>query len=168
LPEVFDTTEFINADEIARGLNPKNVDVAAFTAGKIMLQKIDSLIKAKKNFAFETTLAGLTYLKILNKAKQEGFTITMFFVYLESYKIAVERVALRVSKGGHNIPADVIERRYFKGLKNFAKYSAIVDDWYLWDNSKPEYNIIAKSLNGLKEIINFDVFKKINNNEFHR
>jgi predicted ABC-type ATPase len=164
LPEVFDTTEFINADEIARGINPKNVDAAAFAAGKIMLQKIDNLIKEKKNFAFETTLSGLTYLKIIEQAKREGFMITMFFVYLESYQIALERV----SKGGHNIPADVIERRYFKGLKNFTRYAAMVDDWYVLDNSKPEYNIIAKSVNGQKEIINFDVFKMIDNNEFDR
>jgi predicted ABC-type ATPase len=168
LPEVFDTTEFINADEIARGINPKNVDAAAFAAGKIMLQKIDNLIKEKKNFAFETTLSGLTYLKIIEQAKQEGFIITMVFVYLESYQIAQERVAYRVSKGGHNIPTDVIKRRYFKGLKNFTRYASIADDWYLLDNSKPQYNIIAKSISGQKEIINFDVFKMIDNNEFDR
>jgi predicted ABC-type ATPase len=165
LPEVFDTTEFINADEIARGINPKNVDEVAFAAGKIMLSKIDSLILEKKNFAFETTLSGLTYLKIIEKAKQNGFMITMVFVYLESFHIAQQRVVLRVSKGGHNIPNDVIERRYFKGLKNFTRYSEIVDDWYVLDNSKPEYNIIAKSINGKKEIINFDVFKMIDKNE---
>jgi predicted ABC-type ATPase len=165
LPEVFDTTEFINADEIARGINPKNVDEVAFAAGKIMLQKIDILIKTEKNFAFETTLSGLTYLKIIEQARQNGFMITMVFVYLESYQIAQQRVAFRVSKGGHNIPNDVIERRYFKGLKNFTRYANIVDDWYVLDNSKPEFKIVAKSINGQKEIINFDVFKKIENDE---
>lgn len=161
LPEVFDTTEFINADEIARGINPKNVDAAAFAAGKIMLQKIDDCIKAKRNFAFETTLSGLTYLKIIEYAKQEGFTITMFFVYLNNVEIAIDRVALRVSKGGHNIPTETIKRRFDKGLINVSKYLKIVDNWYLMDNSISDYTEIAKSISNKEEINNFEIFNKI-------
>lgn len=161
LPEVFDTTEFINADEIARGINPKNVDAAAFAAGKIMLQKIDDCIKAKRNFAFETTLSGLTYLKIIEYAKQEGFTITMFFVYLNNVEIAIDRVALRVSKGGHNIPTETIKRRFDKGLINVSKYLKIVDNWYLMDNSLSDYTEIAISISNKEEINNFEIFNKI-------
>ncbi len=161
LPEVFDTTEFINADEIARGINPKNVDAAAFAAGKIMLQKIDDCIKEKRNFAFETTLSGLTYLKIIEYAKQEGFTITMFFVYVNNVEIAIDRVALRVSKGGHNIPTETIKRRFDKGLINLCKYLKIVDNWYLMDNSLSDYKEIAKSILNKEEINNFEIFNKI-------
>ena len=123
MPDVFEITEFINAVEIARGLTPNNVVASAIAAARIMLTRIDTLIKAKENFAFETTLSGLSYLKIIEKAKQKGFAVMLFFVFLESATMAVERVAFRVTKGGHHIPKDVIERRYVKGLKNFPIYS---------------------------------------------
>ncbi len=163
LPEVFDTTEFINADEIARGINKDNVEEAAFTAGKIMLHKIDDLINATTSFAFETTLSGLTYLKTIEKAKLMGFNITLFFVYLESASMAIERVAYRVKKGGHNIPDETIKRRYEKGLTNLGKYISIVNDWYLLDNSGSEYVMVAKSVTDVKEIINFELYKIIFN-----
>ena len=165
LPQVFETSEFINADEIAKGINRENVETAAIQAARIMLSKIDGLIEQKKDFAFETTLSGLSYLKIIEKAKANGFTVTLFFVYIENYIMAIERVASRVKKGGHNIPAAIIERRYAKGIKNFAKYAAVADDWYLFDNSGPEYSVIAKSINGNKELINFELYKLISGNE---
>ena len=163
LPNVFNTSEFINADEIARGINPENVEAAAFSAGKIMLQKIDYLIETKKSFAFETTLSGNNYFEIIKAAKNNGFTVTLLFVYIESFELAIERVALRVLKGGHHIPNNTIERRYFKGLKNLKKYILIVDEWYILDNSKSEYSIIAKSLKEEREIDNFDKFNFIYN-----
>ena len=116
LPETFKTIEFVNADEIARGLSPLNVEGAAFQAGRIMLSRITQLIDENKSFAFETTLSGVTYIKFLKEAKLKGYGITFFFVYLNNTELAKSRVALRVSKGGHNIPKDVIERRYAKGL----------------------------------------------------
>jgi predicted ABC-type ATPase len=161
LPEVFQTTEFINADEIARGINKDDVDKAAFAAAKIMLQKIDNFIETGKSFAIETTLSGLTYLKLIEHAKSLGFTITLFFVYLEDVEIAIERVALRVKKGGHNIPTEVIKRRYNKGLGNLSKYLSIVDNWYILDNSISEYTQVAKSISASKEIINIEIFNKI-------
>lgn len=156
LPSVFETSEFINADEIARGINPNNVEAAAFSAGKIMLQRINELIENKKSFAFETTLSGNTYFEIIKKAKANGFIVTLFYVYLESFELAIERVAFRVSKGGHSIPPEIIKRRYFKGLQNLKRYLVLIDDWFLLDNSKSDYNIISKSLNGNIEITNFE------------
>ena len=156
LPSVFETSEFINADEIARGINPNNVEAAAFSAGKIMLQRINELIENKKSFAFETTLSGNNYFEIIKNAKANGFTVTLFYVYLESFELAVERVAFRVSKGGHFIPSEIIERRYFKGLQNLKKYLNLVNDWFLLDNSKSDYKIIARSFNGDIEITNFE------------
>jgi predicted ABC-type ATPase len=161
LPEVFQTIEFVNADEIARGINKNDVESAAIAAARIMLDRIDYLIENKQSFAFETTLSGLTYLKIIEKAKLNGFIVTLFFVNLESAEMAFERVAIRVKKGGHSIPQDVIERRYKKGLANFAKYASVVQNWYLLDNSGQEYQIIAKSINEIKEILNFTLYKRI-------
>lgn len=166
LPNVFKTVEFVNADEIARGLSPLNVEGVSFQAARIMIERIEHLIDRKKSFSFETTLSGLSYLKFIINAKLKGYNITFFFLYLNSVEMAKERVKLRVSKGGHNIPEDVIERRYNKGLNNFSKYAAMADDWYLLDNSTNEYNLIAKNIAGEKEIINFELYKKISGNEY--
>jgi len=159
LPEVFKTVEFVNADEIARGLSPFNPSGVAFQAARIMLDRLDQLINEVQDFSFETTLSGTTYLNFLKKAKEKGYAITLFFVYLNSETLALERVGIRVSKGGHNIPGDVVERRYFKGLKNFSLYSTLVDDWYIYDNSGSKYELVAKSIGKVQKIINFDVFK---------
>ena len=128
LPKVFKTVEFVNADEIARGLSPFNPAGVAFQAAKIMLERLKHLISRKKSFAFETTLSGLTYLKFIQSAKLKGYDVTLFFIWLNNFELAKKRVVARVNKGGHNIPEDVIERRYAKGIKNFSKYLAEVDD----------------------------------------
>ena len=161
LPDVFKTVEFVNADEIARGLSPFNPTGVAFQAGRIMLERLEQLVEGNQSFSFETTLSGLSYLNFINKAKERGYGITFFFVYLNSVNLATERVAIRVSKGGHSIPNDVIERRYFKGLSNFSKYASEADDWYVYDNSGKNYELVASRENEEKKIINFEVFKII-------
>jgi predicted ABC-type ATPase len=168
LPEVFQTTEFINADEIARGINKDNVEDAAIAAARFMLSKIDFLIESKQSFAFETTLSGLTYIKIIEKAKTNGFDVTLFFVYLESAAMAIDRVAFRVKKGGHHIPKDVIERRYSKGIINLPKYATIVKNWYLLNNSGDQYLMIAKNIDGIEEIHNFELYKNLLGDEYSK
>lgn len=161
LPEVFKTVEFVNADEIARGLSPFNPTGVAFQAGRIMLERLEQLVKENQSFSFETTLSGLTYLSFIKKAKEKGYGITFFFVYLNTVNLAIERVGIRVSKGGHSIPGDVIERRYHKGLSNFSRYAAMANDWYVYDNSGSEYVLVAKSVDNSEEITNFELFKII-------
>jgi predicted ABC-type ATPase len=127
-----------------------------------MLERLEHLIKEKQSFSFyETTLSGLAYLSFIKTAKEKGYGITFFFVFLNSVNLAIERVAIRVSKGGHSIPKDVIERRYYKGLKNFAKYAAEADDWYVYDNSGREYEMVAKRVDKEEKVINFELFKII-------
>lgn len=161
LPDVFKTVEFVNADEIARGLSPFNPTGVAFQAGRIMLERLEQLIEENKNFSFETTLSGITYLNFIKKAKEKGYGITLFFVFLNSVNLAKERVALRVSKGGHSIPEEVIERRYHKGLLNFSTYAKEANDWYVYDNSGSEYELVAKNIDKDEKIINFEIFKII-------
>ncbi len=168
LPEVFQTVEFINADEIARGINKNDVESAAIAAARLMLNRINNLIESNQSFAFETTLSGLTYIKIIEKAKENGFVVTLFFVFLESAEMATDRVAFRVKKGGHHIPQNVIERRYIKGIKNLPKYAAIVQNWYLLNNSSDKYLMAAKNVNGIKEILNFDLYKKLFGYEYDK
>ncbi len=126
-----------------------------------MLERLEQLIGENKSFSFETTLSGLTYLDFIRKAKEKGYGITLFFVFLNSVNLAKERVAIRVSKGGHSIPDEVIERRYHKGLLNFSTYAKEANDWYVYDNSGSEYELVAKSIDKEEKIINFELFKSI-------
>lgn len=163
LPETLIVKEFVNADEIARGLSPFNPEAVAFAAGKIMLQRIYQLIVAKESFSIETTLTTLSYLKTIVLAKTAGYSITLFYLWLNSVELSKERVKSRVLKGGHNIPVGVIERRYGKSMKNLSKFMTIVDDWYLYDNSEGDYNVIGKFVNHQEVIENPEVFKEIMN-----
>ncbi len=111
LPQIFNVKEFVNADEIARGLSPFNPESVAFEAGRIMLQRIGQLIAAKKTFAFETTLSTRSYVNLVKRCKDLGYRIHLIFLWLSSPEFAIERVKARVTRGGHNMPVDVIRRR---------------------------------------------------------
>lgn len=138
--------EFINADEIARGLAPLHPETMSLTAGRLLLKRLNELLEARKSFAFETTGAGTNYIKHLKKAQELGYTIYLLFLWLPSPELAVERVANRVQQGGHNIPEDTIRRRYYSGIKNLiVHYLPLVDKALILDNSEAESTtIIAK------------------------
>jgi len=145
LPEIFECEDFVNADEIARGLSPFNAEKAAIKAGRLMLERISELLEKGESFAFETTLSTRSYVNLINRAKDKGYEIILLFLALESVKLAVERVEIRVSEGGHNIPTDTIKRRYEVGLKNlFELYIPIVDKWMLVDNSSESFEFVAE------------------------
>ena len=165
LPEMLDCDEFINADEIARGISPLNPEKASIEAGRFMLTKIDKLIASKKDFAFETTLATKSYVKTIQLAKQEGYRIVLVFFWLDSVELAIERVKTRVLDGGHNIPKPVILRRYYSGLLNlFNLYIPICDYWMIFDNSTAPSELVAEgNLNGEMEIRKSDSFEQIKN-----
>ena len=118
LPEILDCEEFVNADEIAKGLSPFNPDSAAIQARRLMLERINKLIEKGKDFAFETKLATKSYKNFVIKAKENGYHVTLLFFWLRTSDLAVKRVETRVKEGGHNIPEEVIRRRYENGLKN--------------------------------------------------
>ena len=136
LPEMLECREFVNADEIAAGLSPVNPEGVAIQAGRLMIDRILHLLKEGETFAFETTLATRSYVKLIRQAQKRGYFVTLLFFSLSTPEQAVRRVAKRVSLGGHNIPTDVIERRYEAGLRNlFSLYTPVVDYWTLYDNS---------------------------------
>lgn len=145
LPEILNIREFINADEIARGLSPFQPESVSLQAGRIMLNRIDELMALKKDFAFETTLSTKSFVGLVNCAKANGYHVTLVYFWLETVELAIERVAKRVLSGGHNIPTDTIKRRYHAGIRNFINlYLEIVDEWLLFDNSKETPQTIAK------------------------
>jgi len=148
LPAEAQTFRFINADLIAAGLAPFNPESASFKAGRLMLQEIDECVNAGHSFAFETTLSGLSYLKKITVWQHLGYQVKLWFLSLPNEDIAVSRVARRVLQGGHNIPEDIIRRRFKAGLDNFHKrYSKVVDSWAYFDNYGIEPKLIDWSSN---------------------
>lgn len=144
LPEIWKCKEFVNADEIAKGISPFNSESVAFQAGRIMLQRIDDLLAAGESFSIETTLATRSYVSLIKRAQAQGYTVNLLFFWLDSPQLAIQRVAKRVSEGGHNIPTDVIVRRYQRGIDNFfLLYKDIVDYWTLVDNASNPRIIVA-------------------------
>lgn len=145
LPEMLGCREFVNADEIARGLSPFQPEKVALEAGRIMLQRIDELLRKKEDFAIETTLATRSYAQTIKKARESGYNVTLVYFWLASPELAIQRVKNRVAEGGHHIPEDVIRRRYKKGLKNlFQLFIPVCDYWIVIDNSQTPYNIVAE------------------------
>lgn len=141
LPEILDCKEFVNADEIAKGLSPFQPEKVAVEADRIMISRINNLLEDKLSFAFETTLATKSYKNKILLARNKGYTVTLLFFWLQTIDLAKERVATRVLEGGHNIPKDVIERRYINGIKNlFSIYMPIVDELMIFDNSQMNLN----------------------------
>ena len=165
LPEVLDCKEFINADEIAKGLSPFQPESVAMQAGRIMLARMDELLQKGETFAFETTLATKSYKQKIEWAQANGYEVTLLFFWLRNVIMAKERVAQRVAEGGHSIPSETIERRYHNGIANlFAIYIDMVDICYIFDNSEGERTPIAKKYKGGKEIIyNTDLYNQMKN-----
>jgi predicted ABC-type ATPase len=166
LPEMLDCEEFINADEIARGLSPLNPDKAAIEAGRIMLAKIEKLLLNQQDFAFETTLSSKSYANTIRKAKEFGYQTTLVFFWLDTVELAIERVKTRVIEGGHNIPNHVIVRRYYSGLNNlFDIYIPICDYWMVFNNSTSPSVLIAEGYSDkdidIKIINTFETLKQL-------
>lgn len=139
--------EFINADIIAAQLNPNNPDAVAIQASRMMLERLKNRASANQSFAFETTLAARSFAPFLRRCQAQGYRVNLIYVWLNSVELAVTRVALRVASGGHNIPEDVIRRRYYRGRKNFLElYSKLADYWIVYDNTKPQRELIAEKV----------------------
>ncbi|HET8860327.1 zeta toxin family protein [Marivirga sp.] len=151
LPEILDCKEFVNADEIAKGISPFQPEKVGIEAGRMMLKRIKNLLEGGESFAFETTLSTRSYVVFIEKAKQLDYQVTCLFFLLDSEELAISRVATRVKEGGHHIPEEVIRRRYKSGLKNFFNlFLHRVDNWLFVNNSGDNYEIVAEgSLNDI-------------------
>ena len=147
LPESLGVEQFVNADLIAQGLSPFAPEKSAIEAGRLMLRRIRELRRRRSSFAFETTLATQSYAPFLRDAKEAGYVAHLIYVWLASVDLARSRIAVRVQQGGHDVPAVVVERRYWRGLRNFFNlYRPLVDTWTLCDNSSDELVIVARGV----------------------
>ena len=165
LPEILNCYEFVNADEIAKGLSPFQPEKVAIEAGRIMLKRLKDLMESGVDFAFETTLSTRSYVSFIKEAALKDYKITLIFVYLKNVELAKRRVRERVLRGGHNIENDVIERRYEAGLKNFFQlYMPICDLWMVVDNSA-ENSVLSEIASGefknIEYISNSNIWNKI-------
>ena len=145
LPDLLHCTNFVNADEIARGLSPFAPESVAIQAGKIMLSRIKELLKQSATFGIETTLATRSYVNLVRKAQLSGYVVNLVFFYLDNEEQAVQRVAQRVSNGGHNIPETDIRRRFKRGLYNVVTlYLPICDSALVFNNTMGEALLVAR------------------------
>lgn len=163
LPEILQCREYVNADEIAKGLSPFNPEGVAIEAGRLMLQRIEELLNRNESFSIETTLATKTYINLVRRAQKKGYWVHLIYFWLETPELAIQRVAERVSKGGHNIPIDVIRRRYKAGICNlFNLFMKEVDLWIIYDNSCTPRSFVAKGGKKIgNEIVLETTFNKI-------
>jgi predicted ABC-type ATPase len=154
LPDVLHCKEFVNADNIAAGLSPFNPESVAIEAGRLMLKRIRELIAEKADFAFETTLAAKSFIPLIKMAQDAGYEVILSFFWLSSPNIAIDRVKDRVNKGGHNIPKDIIIRRYYRGIFNLIHfYIPICNSWIIFNNTKGESKMVAKGEFELNRIV---------------
>ena len=144
LPETLNCQEFINADEIARGLSPFHPEKVAIEAGRLMLTRIQDLLDSHSDFAFETTLATKSFRGTILKARAKGYHVTLLYFWLNSIDLAKDRVKQRVIEGGHFVDDSTISRRYINGLQNLFKiYSGLCDFTMIYDNSQPTPVLVA-------------------------
>lgn len=164
-PEILDCKEFINADEIAKGLSPFQPETASIEAGRLMLKRMDEMLGLKEDFAIETTLATKSYTNFIRRAQREGYFVTLLYFWLNSPEMAIKRVEQRVRFGGHHVPDDVVIRRYYAGMRNlFSLYVPISDYWLLVDNTVDPYQMIAEGeRNNVTEVYDEERFLYLKN-----
>lgn len=169
LPEMLHCKEFVNSDEIAKGLSPFNASTMAVAveASRIMYKRIRELIGVAETFALETTLASRSIAKLVKDAQSKGYYVTLLYFWLNTPDLAVERVKNRVAAGGHHVSEPTVRRRYRAGIMNlFDLYMPICDYWMITDNSLSPMEVIAKGFrNGERDVCNAIVYNKLKNYE---
>lgn len=162
LPTYADSPAFINADTIARGLSGFSPDAVVLKAGRILLEQIEANASKKIDFAFETTLSGMSYLSRFKDLKKEGYMIHMFFLWIPDVKLSLVRVASRVKMGGHDIAEKVVRRRFHKGIGNFFRhYRQVLDSWILFDGSERVPRPIAEDRAGKFKIFDRKLYDTV-------
>ena len=162
LPCIASCYDFINADEIAKGLSPLDYEAGLLKAGKIFLETLNQKIAARNDFAFETTLSGRSYLPRIAEWRKSGWIVTLFYLYIPDAAFSAQRVRHRVLEGGHDIPSDDIVRRYPRSIRNLFDYAEVCDQTFCLDNTgSRKVPIFEKHLGRPFEIDNQELFAKI-------
>lgn len=153
LPEEMRCREFVNADLIAAGLSPFAPQNVAFQAGRIMLKRLRELFGQRASFSFETTLTGFGYTHLLAEMQAAGYRIRLDYLWIPNLDITRNRVRQRVRKGGHDIPDEVQQRRFGKGLRLlWSHYRPLVNYWRLFDNAGENPHLVVEEQNGVLQV----------------
>ena len=162
LPQYAKCDRFINADLIAAGLSPFSPEQVAIKSGKLVLEQIKEYSESNVDFGFETTMSGVTYIKYCKMLKEKGYSINIFFLWINSAQLAIARVKDRVAEGGHNVPIKDIKRRFERSInKFFNEYRLLADKWILFNNAETIPKIIVRKQNAHIEVIDKKLFAKI-------
>ncbi|MFH1823661.1 MAG: zeta toxin family protein [Candidatus Firestonebacteria bacterium] len=162
LPDYAKCLNFINADLIAQGLSPFSPRIAAMKAGRLVLEQISNFTDRNLDFAFETTLSGKSYVNLFKRLRKRGYSLHIFFLWIPTPELAIGRIKDRVVEGGHNVSAEDVRRRFYRGIHNFLRlYSPLLNSWMLFDNSGTMPNLVAKESNNRLVIINEDLYNRI-------
>jgi len=157
-----DCKNFINADLIAQGVSPFSPEAAAFRAGRLMLEEINSHAKRREDFSFETTLSGRSYLSLIRRLRVKGYKVHFFFLWIPTVDLALTRVRGRVLQGGHGVPEDIVRRRFDRSIRNFlANYRRLGDSWMWFDNSGATPSVIAFEKEGKLRILEPDLYNSL-------
>ena len=144
-----ENSPLVNPDDIARAMSLGDVSAAKVPAGREALRRIGEFLAAGASFAVESTLSGQTLLSLIEKAKQLGYSVEIIYVFLDSPEMCIARIAVRVAKGGHDIPDDDVRRRYFRSKRNFLnQYALLADAWTLVYNGGELPVMVAECKNG--------------------
>jgi predicted ABC-type ATPase len=162
LPQTIRELEFVNADLIARGLSPYDPDSASMEAGRIVLGRIRHLIAERRSFTWETTMSGRTAVGWLRSAKESGYRLKCYFLWVRDVETTVDRIQARVAEGGHNIDQEVLQRRFFKTIQNFAAaYEPLFDVWKLFENDNELARLLVVEKDGKRAIRDAKAFERI-------
>ena len=162
LPDYANCPNFVNADLIAQGLAPFEPRSAAIKAGKLVLRQIDEFAAKGVNFAFETTLSGTSYARLIKELKAKEYVVHLFYLWIPNTELAIQRIKDRVAEGGHYVPAEDVRRRFYRGINNFFNiYEPLLDSWMIFDNSMTRPVLIAKRKNGREEVLDSVSFSSI-------
>ncbi len=145
LRDALSVREYVNADPIAQGLSAFGPESVAVAAGRLMLARIDELAQQRVSFGFETTLASRSFAPWLRARLDEGYSVHLVFLWLASPELAIARVRRRVQLGGHDVPEEVVRRRYAAGQRNFFElYRPLVSSWRMYDSGSRMPQLIAR------------------------
>jgi predicted ABC-type ATPase len=163
LPDYAHCLRFVNPDLIAAGLSPFDPSAAATEAGKVVLSEVQRAIRAGDSFAFESTLSGRTYLHILRQARDAGFSLHLFYLWIPGVDLAMARIRDRVEAGGHNVPEPDVRRRYLRSLRNlFSLYGPQADSVHFFDNSGAVPRLVFRIEAGRTTVLDADLYAAIN------
>ena len=162
LPEMTGISHFINADMIAAGLSPISPEQVQMRAGRLLLEEIRRCVEKRVDFAFETTLSGRSYARLLARLRHEGWKVSMFYLWIPSKEFSRLRVRQRVEEGGHDIPLEAIKRRYDRTLSNFLKiFAPICDDVVCFDNTQAQPILVFDERQGKRTIVDRERYDRI-------